>query len=250
MPGAMAIGDALARRTGKAPFIIGSPEPALNVGWRVELDAALPFAQAGSGSVRRCAGRRSGFDCRDQPLCCGTGDFTSGRKASPFCLRHLVRRSCRPEHTRSHNLRLSWRAGSCGSSGALEFWFGCWIGSRSNRTCWRTRSGPLRARPDRPASNTGCKPGSNLATDLRNAIAGRPVYVHLDCDVLKPGIVPTDFVVPGGMSLDDLHTCAAVIAEHDFVGIEIAEFQSTWEPGGDEVSVDPLLDALAPVLSA
>jgi len=63
------------------------------------------------------------------------------------------------------------------------------------------------------------EPGSNLAKDLRNAIAGRPVYVHLDCDVLNPGIVPTDFVVEGGMSLDDLHTCAVVIAENDFVGI-------------------------------
>ena len=79
-------------------------------------------------------------------------------------------------------------------------------------------------------------PGNDLASDLSNAIAGRPVYVHLDCDVLNPGIVPTDFVVQGGMSLDDLHICAAVIAEHDFVGIEIAEFQSTWETGGDEVS--------------
>jgi arginase len=93
------------------------------------------------------------------------------------------------------------------------------------------------------------RPGSDMATDLRNAIAGRPVYVHLDCDVLNPGIVPTDFVVQGGISLDELHTCAAVIAEHDFVGIEIAEFQSTWETGGDEVSPDPLLDALAPVLT-
>lgn len=43
MPGATAIGMALAHRTGKEPFVIGSPELALNVGWRVDLDAALPF---------------------------------------------------------------------------------------------------------------------------------------------------------------------------------------------------------------
>lgn len=42
MPGAKAIGEAFERRTGVAPMVIGTPEPALNTGWREELNAALP----------------------------------------------------------------------------------------------------------------------------------------------------------------------------------------------------------------
>ncbi|MBC7479883.1 MAG: hypothetical protein H7317_17640 [Pseudorhodobacter sp.] len=51
------------------------------------------------------------------------------------------------------------------------------------------------------------KPGGDLVADLLNAIAKRPVYVHLDCDVLNPGIVPTDYVGLGGLSP---RTCAVV----------------------------------------
>ncbi|WP_431323223.1 arginase family protein [Rhizobium sp. YTU87027] len=43
IPGARAIGEELARRSGVSPTVIGTPEPALNIGWREELDAALPY---------------------------------------------------------------------------------------------------------------------------------------------------------------------------------------------------------------
>lgn len=92
------------------------------------------------------------------------------------------------------------------------------------------------------------KPHTDLVTELRSAIGGRPVYVHLDCDVLEPGIVPTDYEHEGGLSLDNLRACCEVIAEHEFVGIEIAEFQIAWETGGETFCPDPLLDALEPVL--
>jgi hypothetical protein len=93
--------------------------------------------------------------------------------------------------------------------------------------------------------------GRNLATELKAAIAGRPVYVHIDCDVLDPGIVPTDYRVPHGLSLDDLSTAATIIAKHEVVGIEIGEFES---PANDTSTTgdidDPgdLLDALHPLL--
>ena len=34
------------------------------------------------------------------------------------------------------------------------------------------------------------KPQDDLTSGLRKAIAGRPVYVHFDCDVLAPGYAP------------------------------------------------------------
>jgi arginase len=83
----------------------------------------------------------------------------------------------------------------------------------------------------------------DLPTRLRRVIGGRSVYVHFDCDVLQPGIVPTDYVLEGGLTLAQVLACCGVIAEHRFIGIEIAEFQDCWTPGGEAVSPGPLLDA-------
>jgi len=90
-------------------------------------------------------------------------------------------------------------------------------------------------------------PGPDIAARLQKAVAGRPVYLHLDCDVLDPGIVPTDYAVEGGLTLADLTACCDALAESDFLGIEIAEFQHAWQPGGAPVSPDPLIDALLPL---
>lgn len=73
---------------------------------------------------------------------------------------------------------------------------------------------------------------------------GRPVYVHIDCDVLEPGAVPTEYRVPGGVTLAELREVAEALAEGEVVGLEIGEFESET---GDEDFVS-LLDALAPLL--
>lgn len=94
------------------------------------------------------------------------------------------------------------------------------------------------------------KPGSELATELRNVISGRPVYMHLDCDVLNPGIVPTEYVCPNGLSLQDLSDACIAISHSEVIGVEIAEFQNLWNPAGSPVSPAPLIHALEPVINS
>ncbi len=91
-------------------------------------------------------------------------------------------------------------------------------------------------------------PGPGVAERLRRAIAGRPVYVHLDCDVLEPGIVSTEYSVPGGLSLSDLHAACNVIGEHEVVGLEIAELEATSDDSATRASIASLLDALKPLI--
>lgn len=86
-------------------------------------------------------------------------------------------------------------------------------------------------------------PGPDLGARVADAVAGRPIYFHLDCDVLEPGIVRTDYAVPNGLSLPDLHECATAVAAGSLVGVEIGEYEGPASAGLDE-----LLDALAPVL--
>jgi arginase family enzyme len=91
--------------------------------------------------------------------------------------------------------------------------------------------------------------GADFERQLRAAIAGRPVYAHLDCDVLEPGIVPTEYRVPGGLTLDHLRSAATVIANGALVGIEIAEFEAEWTESGDPGDPGRLIEALEPLLT-
>lgn len=86
--------------------------------------------------------------------------------------------------------------------------------------------------------------GPSIGERLAEVIRGRPVYVHVDCDVLEPGTVKTDYNVPRGLSLQDLHDCVSVLAAGDVVGVEIAEYEGRGTAGPDE-----LVDALEPVLT-
>jgi arginase len=92
--------------------------------------------------------------------------------------------------------------------------------------------------------------GNNLTDRLSTAIGDHPVYVHLDCDVLEPGIVPTEYRSQGGLTLGDLRAAFDVLAGNEVAGLEVAEFEATW-PGSDAVfSPKGLIDAIRPLLSA
>jgi arginase len=77
-----------------------------------------------------------------------------------------------------------------------------------------------------------------------------PIYVHLDCDVLGPSLVPTEYRVPGGLSLQKLHSIFCLLAERDVVGLEIAEFESSHPDSTIMASPLLLLDALPPAFVA
>ncbi|MGM4910627.1 arginase family protein [Rhizobium sp. 768_B6_N1_8] len=249
MPGAKAIGEELERRTGISPAVIGTPEPAVNGGWREELDAALPSLRelqsrfdevlaAGAASIAatsRCAVSLATLPAvaKHHPAACIVW-FDAHGDLNP------------PEASPTGYL------GGLALAGPLGLWdsgLGAGLSFDQVVLVGQRDLDPyeldLIAKHDIPH----IEPGADLATDLGRAIAGRSVYVHFDCDVLEPGIVPTDYECEGGLSLDDVRACCKVIAEHDFVGIEIAEFQNSWEAGGPPVSPSALLDALEPVLT-
>jgi arginase len=94
------------------------------------------------------------------------------------------------------------------------------------------------------------EPGEAVRQGLDEVLGDSPVYVHLDCDVLEPGIVPTEYRVPGGLTLAQLTAAVSVLAQREIVGLEIAEFEAS-EPGETKAaSPAALLDALGPLLSA
>ncbi len=248
IPGAKALGDAFLLRGAAAAVVIGTPAPPLNLGWRAELDAALPdlrhlqtrFEEVmASGAISIAATSRCAVSlatlppvARSHPKACvvwfdSHADLNTPATTTTGYLGGLA---------------LAGPAGlwDSGLGAGLRLTQIVLVGQRDldpfeQDLIERHRIPHIRAQDE-------------LATSLRAAIAGRPVYVHLDCDVLDPGIAPTDYVHEGGLSLSDLRLCSEVIAEHEFLGIEIAEFQNAWTEGGAPVSPAPLLDALGPLL--
>ncbi|SFM10647.1 arginase [Rugamonas rubra] len=248
MPGAAAVGAMLAARLGLPASVIGRPEPALNSGWRSELDAALP-------ALRALAEHHAAILRR------GAVPLTAATRCAVSLAMLPVVASQRPDacvvwfdaHADFHTPHTSASgylggmvlAGACGlwDSGlgaGLAVGNVVLVGGRDIDPAEQALidAGTLRL----------VTAGAGLADELRRAIAGRPVYLHLDCDVLEPGIVPTDYRCTGGLSLAELGAACAVVAEHELVGVEIAEFEHAWQAGGAPVSPAALLDALRPLL--
>jgi arginase family enzyme len=77
---------------------------------------------------------------------------------------------------------------------------------------------------------------------LAEALAGQDVFVHLDLDVLDPGILPSPFPAPGGLSDGGLRTLLAEVAGAcEVIGCEITGFH---DPALTELIatvVDPLV---------
>jgi arginase family enzyme len=92
-------------------------------------------------------------------------------------------------------------------------------------------------------------PGPHIVERLAAAIGTAPVYIHIDCDVMDPGIVPTEYSVPGGLSLADLRAMCERLARNEIVGVEIAELESTWKDTDAPASIEPLLEAMQPLWS-
>lgn len=74
------------------------------------------------------------------------------------------------------------------------------------------------------AHNVSVVPPSALTLDaLRKIVGDRPLWVHIDWDVLEPGFIPADYSVAGGLLPTQIKAILAEFAPQ-IRGLEIAEF--------------------------
>jgi arginase family enzyme len=249
IPAAAAIGAMLSERLGLRPTVIGTPELALNTNWKPELEAAMPTLKTmaahyddilGQGFMPLTALSRCAVALATLPV---VAKHRPDAKVVWFDSHADLNT---PETTSTGylgGLALAGAAGlwDSGLGGYLDPANIILVGVRDIDPAEQALidAGVVHLIP----------PHADLASELKEAIAGSPVYVHLDCDVLNPGIVPTDYQHEDGLTLADLHAAAEAIAESEVVGVEIAELQNAWEDGGEPVSPAILLDALRPLIS-
>ncbi|QNU45455.1 arginase family protein [Mixta calida] len=248
MPGAKSIGDILAQRSGTTPVAVGSPQPALNLGWRQELDAAMTDLKAlqerfsavfSAGAISVSAISRCAASLATLPAL--------ARFYPDVCLVWFDAHA----DLNTPSSTVSGFRGGLALSAPTGLWhsgLGCGLNFHQLVLVGQRDVDPFEAALIKQYAIPHLIPGPNLTERLQEAIAGRAVYVHLDCDVLEPGIVPVDYPVEGGLTLAELAACSKILAEHEYAGIEIAEFQNAWERDGEPVSPGPLIDALMPLL--
>jgi arginase family enzyme len=250
MQGSVLLGDELAGRLGLTARYIGQPEPALNTDWERELAAARPVLTEMQAAYERI------FDAGAVPVT-ALSRCTVALATLPVVARHrqdacIVWFDAHADLNTPHNTATGYLGGMA-LSGAAGLWD---TGLGGDLSTSNIVLGGIRDLdpPEQHLVDEGIVGavlmGTELAGRLREAIAERPVYVHLDCDVLDPGIVPTDYRVPGGMSLEDLHMVAGMLAEHEIVGVEIAELEGAWTANDDPFSPSRMLDAMQPLLDA
>ena len=250
MEGAAHLGASLAAHLGVTAKQLGEPQTPLCAGWERELEAAMPALLALSQAY-------------DQLLASGCTPLTvMGRCASGLATLPMVARH-RPDacivwfdaHGDSNTpattpsgylggLVLTGTAGlwKSGLGDDLKLSNVVLVGARDIDPAEQALidAGTLRL----------VSPGENLAARLREAVGERAVYVHIDCDVLEPGLVPTEYSVPGGLSFPELRSACEALAHNEVVGLEVAEFESRWAATDEPASPFGLIDALQPLLRA
>jgi arginase len=249
IPGAKSLGEHLGKTFELAAVTVGFPEPALSTDWRTELEHALPALHAVQTRFQEIVARGA------KPL------SATSRCAVSLATLPVMARSCQdvcvvwfdahadlntPDSTTSAYL------GGMALSGPAGMWdsgLGDGLALKDIVLVGQRDLDPFEVELIQSGKVQHIPPGSDLMDKLRKAVAGRAVYVHLDCDVLEPGIVPTDYVHPDGLTLQDLKRACEVLAESEVVGLEIAEFQNAWVAGGPAVCPQPLIEALAPLIT-
>jgi arginase len=249
MAGAVLLGEAISARTGFPAMRVGQSEPPLGRAWNREL------AEARSGLHRLASSLDRLLDKGWRPI------TTMGRCACALATLPVLARH-RPDalvvwfdaHGDVHTPRTtsSGYLGGMVITGAAGLWeTGLGAGLRLADVILagtRDIDQGERALLDEGSPRI-VAPGARFAERLAEAIADRPVYVHIDCDVLEPGIVPTEYEVPGGLTLGDLGAACEAMARNEVVGLEVAEYESTW-PDGRLGLTRGLIDALDPLFGS
>lgn len=249
MVGSRELAAALAARFGFQPTVIGAPEPALSVGWEEELAAAKPTLVA-------MAERLGHVFAAGQTPVTASGRCAVALATLPVVAAHrpdavVVWFDAHADLNTPDNTSTGY-LGGLAYSGPLGMWDSGLGSGLAARNAVLVGARDIDS-PEQDLIDSGevalVGVGASMAEELRRVIAGRPVYVHIDCDVLDAGLVPTDYLVRGGMTLEDLRATAHVLAESEVVGIEIGELESRPDASTPPSYVSAVLDALEPLLS-
>jgi arginase len=246
--GAAAIGAEWQRRLGHPAATVGTPEPPLSADWRVELTAAAP-------TLEELSRRYHDIYATGQTPVTALTRCAVALATLPVVARYqpdaLVVWFDAHGDINTPESSTTGFIGGLALSGPMGLWdsgLGSGVAPANVVLGGARDLDPFERRLIDEGVVRHVAVGPDMLADLDAAIGDRPVYFHLDCDVLEPGLVPTDYRVPNGLGFDELFSVASRLAENTVVGVEVAEFEGSWPDTGAPGDPRPLLDAVSPLV--
>ena len=92
------------------------------------------------------------------------------------------------------------------------------------------------------AGVTVLAPSESTPERLLELIAGRPVWIHVDWDVLEPGYIPAAYRVGGGLLPHQIASIFAALPTGSVRGVELAEFEAGDADVPEHVSVELIVE--------
>ena len=200
---------------GAEPVVIGAPEPALSVDWEEELSAAMPALTAMSQRYQQI------FTDRLTPVT-ALSRCAVALATLPIVTAH------RPDAVvvwfdahadlNTPSTTPTGYLGGLALSGPLGWWnsgLGAGLQPR-NAVLVGVRDVDTDEKQLIDKSEVALiRIGTDLPHELRRIIDGRPTYIHIDCDVMEPGVVLTDYSIPNGLTPSQLNDAAGFGGQRD-----------------------------------
>ncbi|WP_449408232.1 arginase family protein [Microbacterium maritypicum] len=92
------------------------------------------------------------------------------------------------------------------------------------------------------AGVTVLAPAESTPERVAELVAGRPVWIHVDWDVLEPGYIPAAYRVAEGLLPHQIAAIFAALPADSVKGIELAEFEAGDQDVPERVSLELILE--------
>ena len=98
------------------------------------------------------------------------------------------------------------------------------------------------------AGVTVLRPAESTPERIVDIIAGRPVWIHVDWDVLEPGYIPAAYRIGGGLLPHQIAGIFAALPVGAVQGVELAEFEAGDAEVPEHLSVELVIETLQHLL--
>lgn len=240
--GARKAGHALAEHLSIEPTVVGQPSPAAQDDWRPALDQAADTLRGLAAAVG------SALDAHEVPLLV-TNTCAASLATLPVAAERYPDAAVlwidahgdfnTPDTTESGYLGGMALAGACGlwdsgHGGTVDPENVILVGARDIDA----------AEMDllQHAGVTILSPEDASPEAVQELVAGRPVWIHVDWDVLEPGYIPAAYKIPSGLLPRQVAAIFAALPSESIRGVELAEFEAGDPDVPEALSVELIVE--------